>query len=80
MTKLRIVYLTDWHDCEGCGPRAAEGYQIFINESEEPVIERIPFAHCCGGEEFDDKQLLVDVLRHFGHEVEIEEDYEQINE
>lgn len=80
MIKLRIVHLTDWHDCEDCGPSAAEGYQIFIDGSEEAVIKRIPTAHCYSGEEFDNKQLLIDVLSHFGHEVEIEEDYEQINE
>lgn len=80
MTKLRIVHLTDWHDCEDCGPSSAEGYQIFINDSEEPVIERIPSAHCFGGEEFDSKQILIDILNQFGHEVEIEEEYEEIDD
>lgn len=79
MTKLRIVHLTDWHDCEVCGSSAAEGYKVFINDSKEPVIERIPSAYCYDSEEFDSKQLLIDILNQFGHEVEIEEDYEQIN-
>lgn len=69
--KIRIEELSDSYDCETCGPSFAGGARVYIDG--ELKIDLTPSAHCFGGADYRDRDIMHAVLEHLGHEVEFEE-------
>lgn len=69
--KAKIKYLSDEMECDTCGWSYAEGYTITFDDCT--VIERVPLAHCFGGETYDGSDLITDLANKLGCEVEFEE-------
>lgn len=64
MKKIEIETTFDEHDCETCGNSWAEGGTVKIDGKEVLTIE--PFAHCYGGTDYDERDLLILALHEVG--------------
>lgn len=67
MSAIHIVWLSDSHDCESCGPTYAEGALVLIDGEE--VINLEPVAHCFDGSDHRPEQVFTAILQHLGHSV-----------
>jgi hypothetical protein len=67
MAAIRIEHLTDSHSCETCGSSYAEGARVFIDGAL--AIELEPVAHCFGGANWDEFDVFIRIMEHFGHTV-----------
>lgn len=65
MAEVRYEFLSDSHNCETCGTSYAEGYRIYVDGTL--VKELLPVAHCFGGDNYYDDDLIAAILEHFGH-------------
>jgi hypothetical protein len=70
MAHIKILMTRDFDDCELCGITTDEGGRIEVDG--KVIWEKIPQASCCGGEYLDTDFYFRQVLRYFGHTVEIE--------
>lgn len=68
MSKIKVEWLADEHNCETCGWTMAEGACVYVDG--ELVLDMTPTAHCFGGETWDSDQVWKRLLQHLGHEVE----------
>lgn len=69
MSKIEITQLYESNDCETCGGGYADGYYVTIDGEQFGDYE--PIAGCIDSRHFELDQVLTDLLRHFGHKVEI---------
>ena len=74
MSKYKIVWLYDEHDCEICGWSSESGYVIY--KGDDVVIDAKPIAHCFDSVGYSSDQAFVDILKMEGIEVEQEESEE----
>jgi len=70
MSKINIVHLYDDNDCEQCGGSYAEGFEVTIDG--ESFGNYMPKASCCDSRSYGFEILLEHLLKHFGHDVEME--------
>lgn len=74
MSKYRIVWLYDSHDCETCGWSGESGYIIF--KGDVIVVDKKPIAHCFDSVGHNPDEAFLDILKLEGIEVEQEEQEE----
>ncbi len=70
MADIKITEISDDCDCETCGSSWAEGYEVTIGGY--PFGNYTPLASCFGGNSYELSDVLKDLIKHFGHELEIE--------
>jgi hypothetical protein len=70
--RIDIETNSDVHECETCGNSWAEGGAVIIDGVE--VIRRDASAHCFGGTNYSDDELLVMALKKMGHDVFVDGD------
>ena len=68
--KIEINTDDDIHNCETCDASFASGGTVHIDG--ELVIDLPAQAHCFGGQDFSQDELLVLALRKLGHAVEVD--------
>lgn len=56
----KIIRLEDSSECEDCGTTYAWGYRI--EKDGEIVIDKQPYAYCCGSDDYDSDQAYKDLL------------------
>lgn len=71
--KIVIERLTDEHDCETCGSSYAEGARVYFND--ELALSLEPSAYCYDSTDYDDSQILVQILEKLGHAVQYEQEF-----
>lgn len=69
MSKIKIDWLTDEHDCEVCGWNTASGARVTIDGVV--ALEMLPVAHCTGGQHYNEMDVYEGILLHLGHKIEI---------
>lgn len=70
MAKIKIETTCDEYDCEDCGFSWAEGYTVYIDS--EKVLELTPVAHCYAGQHYTLEEVMIEIFKLLGHELEIE--------
>lgn len=68
MSKIKIEWLTDFHDCETCGGAYASGAIVEIDD--DVVIDLAPVAACFGGRDYTADEVYARIFNHLGHELE----------
>lgn len=68
--KIEIETSNDTHDCETCGSTWAEGGTVTIDG--EVVLDLEPLAHCFGGQNYSETDLLVMALAKVGIDVDVD--------
>lgn len=71
MSKYRIVWLYDSHDCETCGWSGESGYIIY--KGDDVVVKKKPIVHCFSSVGYNADEAFIDILNLEGIEVEQEE-------
>ena len=69
MSTIKSTRLYDEHDCEVCGSDFAEGFQVTIDGESFGDYE--PVAHCYDSKTYYFENVICDILKHFGHTVEV---------
>ncbi len=69
MTKLTIKSLEDEHDCETCGSSWEQGFEVYIDG--KPFGDYAPLAACWDSKGYLLENVLVDVLKYIGYDVEV---------
>lgn len=72
MANIKIVWLSDYYECETCGGSYADGARVYLDG--ELLVEMEPVAHCFGGTHYDRDDVYKKILELTGHEVKEEED------
>jgi hypothetical protein len=67
--KIEIVELSDKTDCETCGSDYATGFSVKING--DPFGIYTPYAHCYNRESYTLENVLLDIIKHLGYDVDI---------
>lgn len=67
MAHIEILWLSEDHDCETCGPSFADGASVNIDGKEAILLS--PIANCCGGVRYEPDEVLLKILLHLGHTV-----------
>ena len=75
MSKIKIEWLSDWSECDTCGPSYAEGARVYIDDALVIVLEAA--AHCFDGSTYESEDVFKAILEHLGHTVEFEHPYEE---
>jgi hypothetical protein len=70
MSKIRIKWLSDEHDCELCGWSYSTGAHVYIDDAL--VMEFNPVAHCYDDVTYEPETILKNILEHLGHIIETE--------
>ena len=70
MAMIHIEWLTDWSDCETCGPSSANGAVVSVDGEE--VIDLQPAAACYDGTSHEAGEVFQRLLEHLGHTVTYE--------
>lgn len=65
--KIEIITDADTHDCETCGTSHASGGKVLVDGVE--LLSKPASAHCFGGNDYSEGDLLVMALAKMGHEV-----------
>ena len=69
---IKILPLSDHHGCETCGSTYAEGYHVTMPDGSEFALE--PVAHCFDDQNWTETDLMVEILKRLGHEVQFIEE------
>ena len=62
---IKIEHLSDEHDCEVCGCSYASGYEVTFPDYSGFTLQ--PQAHCFGGKDWSEAELLEAILNHLGY-------------
>jgi len=62
---IKIEPLSDEHDCEACGTSWATGYEVTFPDSYVLFLD--PSAHCFGGKDWSEAELMEEILKHLGY-------------
>lgn len=73
MSKIKIEWLSDYHDCETCGGSGAEGAKVY--KDDILVLDLTPVAYCFDGTNYDQDDVIKEILKYLGHEAESTYDY-----
>lgn len=68
MKKIKIEWLLDSYDCEDCGYSSEEGARVYLDG--EVFLELIPKAHCFGGRGWATDEVLTEIIKKLGYEIE----------
>lgn len=68
--KIEIITDRDSSDCETCGSTYADGGRVLVDGVE--VLSRPARAHCLGGSDYSDSDLLVMALAKLGHQIVVD--------
>jgi hypothetical protein len=68
--KIKIEWLYDEHDCETCGSSYATGARVQIGNDS---LMFDPIAHCYDGASWTMAEVYESILKHLGHELEVED-------
>ena len=66
--KITIESIWDEYYCDLCGTSRSEGFEVLFENGE--TLTLTPIAHCYSGHDWSEKEMLVEVLEHLGHELE----------
>lgn len=70
MKSIRIETWFDEHECETCGSSYSQGGEVFVDDKSVLIVE--PIAHCFGGIQATEDELLVLALSKLGVEIRID--------
>lgn len=68
MSRIKIVWLEDTHDCDVCGTNWAQGAEVY--KDGQLLFKLEPMAHCLGGQHWDLEDIYKYLLQALGYEVE----------
>ena len=71
MSSIKITRLHNDYDCEDCGYSDAYGATVTLDG--KVIVDLKPVAHCLGGKDYSDEDILKEILTTLGYDVEIEE-------
>jgi len=66
--QLHIKWLEDYHDCDTCGGNWATGAEVTLNG--EVLLNKVPKAHCFGGEHYTSDEIYLSILDKLEYKVE----------
>jgi hypothetical protein len=69
MAKIEVTPIKDAYECDDCGTTFAEGYEVTIDG--KPFGDYYPDPHCCKCLEYGFDTVMIDVLKHLGHDLQI---------
>lgn len=72
MSKIEIIIMSDYNECEQCGGAYEDGGVVKIDG--KVVFEHIPQASCFGNEDVSTEGLLIEALKVLGHDVQFSYD------
>lgn len=67
--EYQVTYLQDTYDCETCGSSYADGYEI--RKNGELVYTMKPVAHCYGGDNYTQDELVEWIVNDLGAKIAI---------
>jgi hypothetical protein len=68
MTKIKIEWLSDEHECDTCGWTYATGAAVEFDGV--PCIDLEPSAYCYDGESYDAEDVFRRIIERLGHTIE----------